>query len=928
MKENSKEIKKQIYLKQKFQNLEKEIQRYQELYYEKDKSEISDYKYDQLLKELEELEKEYPLFANKESPTQKIGSDLSQKELIKDIERLQDKFPPSIDISNSSKTIDTNIDTTNSSKTIDIDLSLLESIHKFKHTIEVLSLGNTYNIPELLAWIMKTLPKIKVWELSVEWKIDGATLVLYYEKGKLIRAVTRGTGSIGEIVTANALKIQNIIPTLKEKITAVVRGEVYMRYSDFESFNQETQTTYANPRNLSAGSLKHKDSLEVAKRPLRWIAFDCFCPELQAKNNKEINNKIKNSGLEVLEQKTLSFGKLIKKSPKLNIIEQSQEIERIITKTIAKFQKQRKKFDIPTDGLVFKIEDLQSRKILGTNNHSPHWAIAYKFPPDTAISKVHTIDIFVGRSGKLTPRATFDQVLLAGSTVKHATLHNQHYMKKLDLRIGSVVRIAKRGEIIPAIEEVIELGQQESFVFPTHCPSCNHVLREKDNELMALHSDPEINKILYFAKYMKINSLNTKTIQELIQHNQITESLDIYFLKKEEVIKIGRITPKRITNLFQEIEDSKKQSFPHLLIALQWKYMTKRTIQTLLNHGYKSLTDIQQGLQQEVKENGTLHKIEEIPELDSFIDSFIIEEWKIFFQKEEALITIKKLRTSNLQLSITQEQWQSDKVQKIFLENENFLFCPNLLCKERVLRSIIFFVGRKQMDIVGLDKGICKILLEKGFILSLADIYLLHKKEEELKNLEGFGELSASKLLRSIENSKQKDFITFITALGLDDLGAETVKVLIEAGYDSIAKLIALPQEINIIQKLMDIHMIGLITAISIIEHFNDQKFQELLKQLEALGLPNQIREKKQSSNSLQGQHWCITGTFETFKPRDAALELIREHGGSASTSFTNKTTHLLAGVSPGSKLQKAEKRNVSVIEEKDFLNLLKSESK
>lgn len=639
---------------------------HQFLYYIKNTPIISDKTFDEKLKELEELEKKYPEFALSDSPTHLVGSDLEQE------------------------------------------------FKKFEHKIPVLSLSNCYSKKEVLEWAQKTEAK----KFLVQWKVDGATLVLYYEKGILKHAVTRGSGNIGDDVTLNAKTIRSIPVKLKETINLTVRGEAYMTYSDFQRYNEEIGSLYANPRNLTSGSLKHKKSKEVANRPIRWVAFDAYL-EFNDTSDYKVLQYLKKIGLPVFSDTVLC---------------DFNDLENIIKI----FEEKQKDLDVPIDGLVIKVDDRNLREELGYTSSFPKWAVAYKFEPDLARTKILDIEVFVGRTGRITPRAKLEPVKLAGTTVSYATLHNEEFIKKLDVRIGAEVLVSKRGEIIPAVEEVIDPGSGPKFVFPNTCPSCqSKLVKDKD--------------------------------------------------------------------------------------SVDW-------------------------------------------------------------------------------------------------------FCPNTECDERLIQTLIFYCSRKQMDITGMGEKTIRTFFKAGYLRYIEDIYELPKYKEKLIQLENFGEKSIQIILDGIEKSKEKEFKILLPSLGLKEIGSNVTELLIENGFHSIDKIIELAKKDNAKEILMNIKGIGEEIANEIIKQFNDEK---ILKRIEKLKTFNLQWEQKIQPMEItlepifKDQVWCITGNFEYFKPREKALQEIQKRGGRISSNITSKTTHLLCGKDPGSKLEKANKNKIKIVTEKEFLELI-----
>jgi DNA ligase (NAD+) len=631
--------------------LEEQIRYHQHLYYVKNNPSISDLEFDLLFKKLQKLEEANPNLLSENSPTKVVGSDLDN------------------------------------------------SFEKVTHKIPVMSLTNTYNSSELLEWISKTSET----ELySVEWKIDGASIVLYYENGKLDKAVSRGSKGIGDDITENIRTVKTIPLVLKEKVSIYVRGEAYMGFKDFEKFNSLNDGKYANPRNLTSGSIKHKNSKEVAKRPIKILTYDGYFPSGygKIKTHSEMLAYMDKIGLPVSTENTLA---------------KTKDIEKIIEK----YRSKKDFLDFPTDGLVIKLNDFALRDNLGFTSHSPRWARAFKFDSLMKESTILKIDFAIGRTGKITPRAEIEPIQLGGTTVRFATLHNQDYINELGIGIGAKVLVAKRGEIIPAVEEVVEAGKEGIFQLPEICPSCKTKL----------------------------------------------ESID-------------------------------------------------------------------------------------------------------------------------------------DSVDK---------FCSNLNCPDREVNSLIFYCSRNQMDIEGLGEKQIQNFYSMKYIKKIPDIYYLHSKKNEIKELDGFGEKSISIILEGIENSKNKDMKLLLPSLGFSEIGHKVTELLIDSGYDDIDKIIFLANSKNAESELLEIHGIGEKIVHSIIQTFKDKKNLSMIESL--------------------NQTWCVTGTFEKFQPREKAIDLILFHGGKKVTSVSSKTTHLLAGENAGSKLEKATELGVKIINEKEFLKIL-SENK
>lgn len=513
-------------------SLEEQIRHHQYLYYVKHNPVISDFDFDRMFKRLQAFEEAFPKLVDPASPTLSVGSDLD-----KDFE-------------------------------------------KFAHKLPVLSLENTYNEEELMEWVKKTgLDEL----YSVEWKIDGASIMLYYENGILANGVTRGTGGVGDNVTENIRTIRSIPLRLSETISIYLRGEVYMTFLDFDEFNEASEGKYANPRNLSSGSLKQKNSSDVAKRPLRIFTYDAFFPDskVKFKTHQEVMKKAED----------LKFPL----PPDTRLLKGTE-----IPDAIKDFKKKKEKVGFPTDGLVIKLNDLSKRESLGYTSHSPRWARAYKFDALMKESKIVGIDYAVGRTGKITPRAQIEPISLAGTTVTFATLHNQDYIDELGVGIGATVRISKRGEIIPAVEEVVTPGK-EVFKIPLRCPCCGTKTEKKQDSVDYFCPNSECpdrvkNGIIFYCsrKQMDIEGLGEKQVEFLYDQKYIKDIADLYSLKnyKEKLIEEEGYGEKSVSIILNGIEESKKKDFRFVLSSLGLREIGPKVSELLTENGYDTIDSI------------------------------------------------------------------------------------------------------------------------------------------------------------------------------------------------------------------------------------------------------------------------------------------------------------------------------------------------
>jgi len=516
-------------IKKKIKFLTKEILSHNERYYKENNPIIPDQEYDSLLSELKSLEEQYPQWIQKNSPTKAIGSDLSNQ------------------------------------------------FTKFKHEVPVLSLDNTYNTEELSDWIEKTGSEL---EYSLEWKIDGASILLYYVDGKLSNCVTRGTGGIGDIVTENVKTIKSIPHTLSGNLTLAVRGEIFMNFSDFEEFNEEYGGKFANPRNLSAGSIKHKDPNEVAKRPLRIFVYDAYLGKGRKgfHTHQDILNLLKKEKFPLApDTKFISGNKLIK--------------------IIDEFKSKKDKMPFPIDGLVIKLNSLEKRESLGETSQSPRWARAFKFDALMKETEIEEIDFAIGRTGKITPRAKVTPTLLAGTTVTYATLHNQDYIDALGAGIGAKVLISKRGEIIPAVEKVISPPPNGVFKLPSKCPSCNTKLVKVDESVDFFCTnrhcpEREKNTLIFYCskKQMNIEGLGEKQIESFYNKQWIHSIIDLYKLHKRrsELIVLDGFGEKSVEIILSGIEKSKEKDFRFTLPSLGLNEIGPKVTEVLIENGLDS----------------------------------------------------------------------------------------------------------------------------------------------------------------------------------------------------------------------------------------------------------------------------------------------------------------------------------------------------
>lgn len=655
--------------------LEKDIRRHQKLYYVKNQPKISDREFDKLFFELQELEMQYPELTSPDSPIRVVGSDLDN------------------------------------------------SFEKITHLVPVLSLGNTYSSDQALKWATKLLNDFKS-DILVQWKIDGATLVLYYKSGRLARALTRGSGQVGDDVTANALTIRNIPHVLTEPVDVVVRGEAYMTFSDFQRFNEDYGSIYANPRNLTSGSLKHKKSRDVALRPIMWSAFECHfidttkilpndfkqtVSSLSAKTRaKKTDFKNDSQALEYLEKLGLPI------APD-TIQTSADKIESVIDS----FTKKKLDTGFPVDGLVLKLNDLSARKKSGFTAHSPRWAVSLKFEPEVASTKILDVEFFTGRTGRVTPRARLDPVVLAGTTVSYATLHNADYIDKLGVRIGALVKVSKRGEIIPAVEEVVDPGKGPGLKFPKKCPGCQSLLiRQKDAADWVCENPDCVSKklenIIFFCqrKQMDIAGMGERTCKALYEEKLVTDISEIYKLKKfqDKIEVLDGFGKKSARLILDGIENSKKKPYARVLASLGLKEIGHSVTDILINAGFDSINS----LLRLVKKKNALEKLQVIDGIGPQTAQAIVTQ----LTDQKILQLISELKKSGLQFEQKKSRSDQPELKQIFLDQSWCVtgsfeaFSPRDLAKDEIKKRggrVVTTVSAKTTHLLAGDKAGSKL---------------------------------------------------------------------------------------------------------------------------------------------------------------------------------------------------------------------------
>ena len=628
-------------IKKKIEKMREDILKYNQYYYTNNESLISDVEYDNLIKELKELEEQYPQFKNVESPTEKVGA-----------------------------------------------TNLRESkFQKITHKKPMLSLSNTYNegeIGDFIERVRKLIPEDKELKYALELKLDGLSISVQYEKGKLVRGVTRGDGAIGEDVTENIMEIATIPHELPEPLDLEVRGEIVLPLSNFLKLNEKRmeagEEVFANPRNAASGTLRQIDSSIIKERGLDSYFY--FLADAEKYGVKTHSESIK--FLEKLGFKTTGVCEVLESASKLK-------------KRIDYWEKEKENLDYETDGMVIKVDELELWNILGNTTKSPRWAIAYKFPAKQVTTTMLGVTWQVGRTGKVTPVAELEEVLLSGSKVKRASLHNFHEIERKDIRIGDKVFIEKAAEIIPQVVKSIKEfrdGSEIQIVEPTECPVCQSPVAREEGQVDIKCTNPNCpgkikGRIEYFVSRdaMNISGFGSKMVEKMLELGFIKNAGDIYNLKshEEELVKIEKMGKRSVEKLLESIEESKKRDYSKVLYALGIPFIGKYSGKLLANA------------------SGNIDKlmnmsVEELMEIDGVGDKGAKAVYD-FFRDSENLQLIEVLRGYGLQFAQEVKEEQSSE-ERIF-EGKTFLFTGTLKnFKREEIKEEIEKLGGKNLSAV------------------------------------------------------------------------------------------------------------------------------------------------------------------------------------------------------------------------------------
>lgn len=559
-------------------------------YHVLDQPTISDQEFDKLLRELFILEEKYPEYVREDSPTHRVGG------------------------------------------------TVLEEFQKVTHAIPMMSLGNVFNEEEIRLFDQRIRKENITPQYVCELKIDGLSVSLHYEKGKLITAATRGDGTVGEDITANAKTIKTIPLTIKQPIDIEVRGEIYMSKETLKKINKEReqkgQPLLQNCRNAAAGSIRQLDSKIAASRQL-----DCWIYHLP--NPEDYGIKTHWEALKFMKE--LGF----KTNPNNLLV---TDVEGILSYISAKSE-ERSHLPYDIDGVVIKVNNIDEQKQLGFTAHHPKWATAYKFPAEEVLTKLTDIIFTVGRTGKITPNAVLEPVIVAGSTISRATLHNEDYVIAKELKIGDIISIHKAGDVIPEIGEVKKerrTGKEKEFEMIKTCPMCGEFIYKKEGQVDYYCINPlcparHIEELCHFVsrKAMNIDGLGERIIEDFYNLKYIEKIPDIYKLARyhDELTELEGYGQKSVDNLLEAIENSKKNSLERLLFGLGIPNVGEKTSKLLATH-YQTLDHLMAASQEELNT---------IPDIGEIIAKSITD----FFSEEKNIRIIEELKELGLNMTYT-----------------------------------------------------------------------------------------------------------------------------------------------------------------------------------------------------------------------------------------------------------------------------------
>ena len=598
---------------QKIEELRAELHQYNYEYYILDQSSISDFDFDSKLKELQDLETQYPEFSDPNSPTLRVGGEITKN------------FPT------------------------------------IQHQFRMYSLDNSYDFDDLEDWekrIIKTIDEPV--EFVAELKYDGASISILYENGQLIQGVTRGDGFQGDEITNNVRTISDIPLTLKGKFPPqfFMRGEIYLTRKNFDKINERREEEgldlFMNPRNTASGSLKMQDSGEVRKRKLSAVLYQFISAEIPAETHWELLQNSRKWGFKVSDQ-----------------AKQCKNLEEV-KEFINYWDEHRHELPFEIDGIVLKVNSIKQQSQLGYTAKSPRWAMAYKFKAEKVETELKAVTYQVGRTGAITPVANLKPVLLAGTIVKRASLHNEDIIKKLGLHVHDFVYVEKGGEIIPKIVGINEekrLARSQEIQYITNCPECGTELIKLEDQAIHfcpndLHCPPQVvGRMIHYVsrKALDIEGLGAETIEQLYCAKLVENPADFYALTKEQLLPLERMAEKSAQNIIDGVAKSKQIPFEKVLFGIGIKHVGE-TVAKKLAKNFNTIDELK---------NATIEELIQVEDIGGKIAESIVN----FFQNSENILMIERLKSYGVQLERGEN---TNEVLSTVLENKTFLFTGKL----------------------------------------------------------------------------------------------------------------------------------------------------------------------------------------------------------------------------------------------------------
>ncbi|WP_370900924.1 NAD-dependent DNA ligase LigA [Chryseobacterium gossypii] len=600
-------------IQQKIEQLRKELHQHNENYYLLDNPTITDYEFDMLLEELRDLEAKHPEYYDENSPTVRVGGNIT-------------KVFPTVQ-------------------------------HKFR----MYSLDNSYDFDDLEDWEKRIIKAIDdPVEFVAELKYDGASISILYENGKLTQAVTRGDGFQGDEITSNVRTISDIPLTLKGDFPGhfFMRGEIYLTRKNFDKINKQREEEglgpFMNPRNTASGSLKMQDSTEVRKRGLSSVLYQYVSEEAPAETHWELLEKAKSWGFKTSQQAKLCV-----------TLDEVKEF-------ISFWDNERHNLPFEIDGIVLKVNSLKQQRQLGYTAKSPRWAMAYKFKAERVETELLSVSYQVGRTGAITPVANLKPVLLAGTIVKRASLHNEDIIRKLDLHEHDFVYVEKGGEIIPKIVGVNSdkrSPESREIEYIKHCPECGTGLIKIEDQAIhfcpnELHCPPQVvGRMIHYVsrKALNIENLGSETIEQLYREKLVENPADFYALTKEQILPLERMAEKSVQNILAGIEKSKEVPFEKVLYGIGIKHVGETVAKKLVKN-FPSIDDLK---------NASIEELCQVEDIGTKIAVSIAE----FFANPENILMIERLKSYGVQL---EKGENTNEVLSNVLEGKTFLFTGKL----------------------------------------------------------------------------------------------------------------------------------------------------------------------------------------------------------------------------------------------------------